>query len=322
MLKYVYMKKGERTMLSFKMLSENIIKEIVEVAEIDKEMIEDTLMGILENSDDDFYGATTIANGTLLVRIFDYGRYSFIYPVPIEEDYDIVKSITDIIDYATLEELTPTFTDVPREDLGYFAETFRHLKIDATDPYGAYTVVLRNECDMLSYLPNISHEESEWAIKNAISLREIEPESTEDYARLCKDKELNKYWGYDYTEDNADAADDYFLSVAEDEFNRGVAIILGIYLDEQFVGEASIYGFDYKGGAKCGVRVLPEQHRKGIATDAMNLLKSLAKNISLTQLTFECMVENKPSFGLLSQIAEHKNTDNCKHTFTYSLFNE
>ncbi len=309
-------------MLSFKKLSPNEIKRITDSAEFDKEMIESTLDNIYENSDEDFFGAISESDGCLLVRIFDFGRYSFIYPVPIKEEYDIEAAVLKIIDYAILEELSPIFTDVPKEDLVLFTSLFRHLEIDACDPYGNYTVRLKNECELLSSFPCVKAELCDCTLKNDITLKEIDERDCEAYARLCRDPENNKYWGYDYREDESDAKESYFLEVAKDELKRAVAIILGVYEGGRLVGEVSIYGFDYQGGAKCAVRILPEHQGKGLAKDSINLLKTAAKKISLTNLIFECMCENTASYNLLSKVVNYKNTENGKYTFTFSLFDE
>ena len=48
-----------------------------------------------------------------------------------------------------------------------------------------------------------------------VSLSPLTPEDDAEYARLCRDEDLNKYCGYDYRDDNPNPEDSYFREEAE-----------------------------------------------------------------------------------------------------------
>ena len=50
------------------------------------------------------------------------------------------------------------------------------------------------------------------------------------YNRLCLDDERNKYWGYDYRDDEPSPDYDYFLSVAESDFKTRTAANFAVRL--------------------------------------------------------------------------------------------
>ena len=123
------------------------------------------------------------------------------------------------------------------------------------------------------------------------------------YAALCRDDARNRYWGYDYKAD-ADGADDgYFLDVVRSEFARGVALSLAVRerADAELFGEAVIFDFDYRGGAKIAVRLHSEAQGRGIGSRALAATVSLAKKIGLKHLLAEVMTDNVASIRMTSK---------------------
>ena len=256
--------------------------------------------------------ALAYCDDVLYARIFDGEKYLFPLPFMLTESADAEGACANIAAYSVREMIPLIITDVPRDELEFLISVFPH--IDAytyEDDDDTFFVRVNNECDMLSELPKIELD--------GITLDEIGDEDKEKYATLCRDRSLNKYWGYDVDEDNPDGNADFYLSVARREFSEGVAITLAIRDGGEFVGEATIYGFDYRGSASIAVRVLREYHSKGIGSRATKALISLAKSIGLSCLYAEILNENEGSIKMTSKLMNLEKRTECKTYFTLSL---
>ena len=154
---------------------------------------------------------------------------------------------------------------------------------------------------------------------DGITLDALTDEDKEKYAELCRDRTLNKYWGYDVDEDNPDGDPDFYLKVAERELRDGVAIALAIRDSGEFAGEATVYDFDYVGSAAIAVRVLPEFHSRGIGSRATRALIKLAKEIELSSLRAEILEENLNSVKMTSKYMNLIKRENGKAYFTLTL---
>lgn len=266
-------------MLSFNVLTEEnkdgLIDRIsIAMPESDYEYICEIVDSLLEDSECEY--ALSYSDDCLLVRIFD-GKYFFLYPVGVCADSDESLAAYAIREYAVKEEIPLVYTDVPREELCNLIPLFRHANIDADDDNGdSFTVKIVSEASLFDEIPSISY--------GKVSLDAITEEDDGEYSRLCKDKETNAFWGYDYSEDEENPTDRYFREMAESEFSRGVAMPFAVRADGRFAGEASLYAFDLTGGCECAIRILPELRGRGLATDALLALRSLAKRAGLINL--------------------------------------
>ena len=230
----------------------------------------------------------------LCVRIFDMGRYSFLFPYALSEESEPDKAVSEITDYCAIEELSPIFSDVSPCDLQVFLDLgYRHIDIDSETPEGdSYRVRIKNECDLIGEYPSVSEGE--------VSLTELFFDDAADYYRLSCDKENNKYWGYDFREDHKGITPEGLIEIARSEFRSSAALPLAIRQNGIFVGEAVFHAFDFKGGADIGIRMLPEMQGKGIGKAVLGLLAELAKAIGLTRLFARVVRSNTPSVSLFS----------------------
>ena len=106
-------------MLSFKVISENSVEKALspfipdlshdEVGEL-YEIVES-----LDYSGDDIEYAVSVSNKCAIIRVFDMGRYMFIFPYEISDDADIDLAIDEVSEYAMREEIPLVFTGVPRD---------------------------------------------------------------------------------------------------------------------------------------------------------------------------------------------------------------
>ena len=211
-----------------------------------------------------------------------------------------------------VELLPPVLTDVPREELDTVGRVFHRISAAAyDDDEDMFFVRARSECDGFRL--------EEPVFRDGVSLEELADRDGAELYRLATDTELNKYWGYDYREDNPNPDEGYFLRVAEGERAAGVAMSLAIREAGRMVGEAVIFNFDYRGSAEVGVRLLPEYHGRGLGSRALELLISVAEKMGLASLKAEVLLENLPSLALARRYFEETETDGQKARFTRTL---
>ena len=281
-------------MLSFTPLTEENREEIrknllLSIPEADGEYLEEILDSFDLDGECEF--AISSFSGCLLIRVFDMG-YSFIYPVEISDGADALSAIEEIRAYSVREDIPLCFTDVPSEALGDLLPLFRHANIDAADSFGeSYTVRIISEASAIDRLPEIF-------VDDEITLDTLGEEDDSKYATLCRDKETNKFWGYDDLADCDSADDSYFREVAESEFSRGIAISFAIRYKGSFAGEATVYQFDHKGSAQCAIRVLPEMRGRKIASRTLFALVNYGEKIGLVRICATVMPENEASVNL------------------------
>ena len=288
-------------MISFKPLTKDGKAELIgEIRSVipsaDLELLSENLDMLSESFDADSCGVT-YSNGCLLARIYE-DEYYFIYPLSLCYVADPVAAVEEIRAYVVKEEIPLVLSDVPSEDLGGLLTAFRHATVDAVDE-GYYTVRIMSEAALLDGMPMVSGDEG-------IELSPLTAEDDEIYARLCKDEDTNRYWGYNYAEDEPDPADSYFRENAEREFARGVSVCLALRVRGVFAGEATLYSFDLKGGCECAVRLLPAFRHKGYATEALKMLRGLASSLGLLYLCATVYEENKASVRLTQKVLDEQ----------------
>jgi RimJ/RimL family protein N-acetyltransferase len=279
-------------MLSFSLLDENGIEKTIDrimsaIPDCDRSYLHEIIGSLL---DGDSEIAVSSSCGCLLIRIFD-GEYSFVYPIDLTDDADPDNACDDIRLYAMKEEIPLVFTDVPFDMLGALIHGYRHVSLDAGDSdCDTYTVRMLTEVALLDEVPTLDFGE--------ITLDSLTEADDSDYSRLSKDRDTNRFWGYDYTADADNPTDDYFRLEAEGEFNRGVAMSFAVRKDGRFVGEATLYAFDYHGGCELGIRILPEYRRGGLAGMIIDGFTECGSRLGLTNIRATVMADNLPSVGL------------------------
>lgn len=264
--------------------------------------------------DSDVSFAFSFVCDALAIRVFDGERFSFVFPYPITEKADLSLVVEKIVRYCILEEIEPIFENVPREEaITFFRLGFRHVNCDSDSADSeTYRITLKNECALIDKYPK--------ALFENVELTDLADEDIRDYARLWRDEENNKYWGYDYRDDYQDSDDGLFIELAKRDFALGSAVSLAIRVDGRFVGEALISSFDYKGGADVAIRILPEYHKQGYASAALSLVFDVAAQMGLVTLYARVYRENTASVRLFSKDADEKNEENGIFVFLYNLY--
>lgn len=287
-------------MISFKLLTEQVKDDLLKqinrtTPDADLTFASDNMELLMEGEDDEIEYAVTHASGCLLVRIFD-GEYMFMYPLKLSDSSDPIAAAMEIRAYAVKEEIPLVYCDVPRAAVGSLATCFRHLNVDSDDPKDRFYTVR-----VMSELGLIDEEPSCYGFRG-VALTPLTPADDEAYFRLCTDRKTNAHWGYDYAADEPNPTKSYFRESAEEEFGRSAALSLAVRADNRFVGEVTLYYFDFKGGCECAVRILPEYRGKKYATEALRALRTLAKRMGLVYLYATVASANKTSIALCEKI--------------------
>lgn len=273
---------------------------------------EDALEIIESYADGGADAAISGAFGCLLVRIFDAGEYVFSYPYPLTESADEAGAVEEVALYARREGLPLVFFDVPRESLPVLMMGFRHADIDAEDESAdSYRVTVKSECSLIKKAPRVTYGE--------VTLRELCDADKDEYARICLDAENNKFWGYDFREDEPDADAEFFMKTAKNERALGTAISFAVLCDGVFVGESALYDFDCRGGAEVAIRILPEYQGRGLSGDILLATFEVCRSIGLMRLYAEVFSENKPSIAFCSRDMEIISDDGVRVVFMKRL---
>ena len=299
--------------ISFKTADDESLSLLVSQLSAAERAEAEDIIGYYLSMETDVSFAFAAVGSALVVRAFDGGEYSFIYPYELSEGADVSAAVEAVVKYAVLEEITPVFESVPRECAGLFYTLgYRHIKSDSDSPDSeTYRITLENECALFGDCPS--------AYSDEVELSNLREEDKSDYARLWRDSENNKFWGYDFTEDYGECEDSFFLSLAERDFESYSTLSLAVRAEGRLVGEALISSFDYKGGADLAIRILPEHQRRGHARKALSLLFEIAENMGLTTLYARVYKENCASVALFSHDADSSLDDGEKITFTYEF---
>lgn len=166
-----------------------------------------------------------------------------------------------------------------------------------------------NELEALREIPTIETER--------LTLTELRDEDRDAYNALCLDDERNRWWGYDYREDLVgELTEDYFLSVAREDFRRRQAVNFAVRLDGKLIGEAVLYHFDWRGGAELGCRIAPAYAGHGYGTEAFAAAAEWALyKLYAAKVVAKCYKENTASEKMLSSCMRRSGEDGTFYYF-------
>lgn len=227
-------------------------------------------------------------HGTLVVLVYDGEEYSFFAPIPLTDGIDGCAVYSSIADFAVRELIPLKICDVPREELEVISSVFPHVDGECyEDDDDLFALTVHTELDLLDAVPSVASGE--------ITLDALRDSDAQDYFALVCDREVNKFWGYDFRQDFPDADGALLLKEARSEYERGVALSLAIRLEGVFVGEAVLHGFDLRGGALSAIRLTSECRGRGVGPRVLEMLISLCRDMGLRTLRAEVDERNVPS---------------------------
>lgn len=256
-----------------------------------------------EHSDDeilkiaDFYVsgdeevAFSVACGSLMIRIYDGEEYYFVCPIPLLCGADISGACEELRLYAIREDIPLNIIDVRYDELAEVTEPFRFCECD--DIFGDgddFQVRALSEAGRLNGLPTLRDGD--------IMLDAILESDIPRYAALCQNDVTNRYYGYDYRWDYDSPDGRIYYDIVRFEEATGLALAFAIRYRGEFVGEATIYRFDYLGGASVAIRLFPEFFGMGIGSRTLSMIIDFAADIDLLELTTSVMSENTASIKM------------------------
>ena len=120
-----------------------------------------------------------------------------------------------------------------------------------------------------------------------------------NYLALCTDDDNNKYWGYDYREDEgitSEIDENTFYDIVA--FDRAVGDSINFAVRDkdsgELIGETITYNATVNGKAETGCRIAKAFSGKGRGEEAFGLTADFAQSLSLTP-TAKCYKQNEPS---------------------------
>lgn len=158
-----------------------------------------------------------------------------------------------------------------------------------------YAIVPRRLIEELETLPELTSER--------LVLRAVSDDDVHTYARLAKDTERNRLWGWDWRTawtGEGDPRDAWFLEIPRRDFEARREVPLGIYCNDELIGECIFHNFTYDNSVEIGVRLLAACEHQGYATEAMRAMADYALCFwGLEKVTAKCYKENLHSKKML-----------------------
>ena len=283
-------------MISFVNVNDNekidtVISEIEQNCRADAEMMLEDFRGLATEIDE---VAVAVSGGCMLVRVLDGGDYMFIFPIMLSEEGNPSVALISLSEYVRREMLPFLLTDVPREGVDILTDVFAHVDARAyEDDEDIFAEIVKNEIDMIEEYPTVKSGD--------LTLSVITDADALEYTRLCSDRELNKYWGFDDLADNPSGDPEIFMLIAEREKKDGIALSLAVRRDGKYLGEAVIYNCDFNGEAEVGIRILPEYHRGGVGLLALDGIIKYCREIGIVTMRARVKEENIPALKLMKK---------------------
>ena len=238
--------------------------------------------------------AIAVSDGCMLVRVLDGGDYMFIFPIMLSENGDPAAALVALSEYVRREMLPFLLTDVPREGVDILTGVFAHVDARAyEDDEDIFAAIVKNELDMIEEYPTVESGD--------LTLSPITDADALLYTRLCSDRELNKYWGFDDLADNPSANPELFMLIVEREKKDGIALSLAVRRDGKYLGEGVIYNCDFNGEAEVGVRILPEYQGRGVGLLALDGIIKYCREIGISTMRARVREENVHAIKLMKK---------------------
>ena len=193
-------------------------------------------------------------------------------------------------------------------DAGLRKSKLQYLPVRLVDKYN---LAVKRSIDALSKLPELQTQR--------LMLKEVAQEDERAFARLARDDELNRYWGYNWHDDAPDTAPDaWFLEDIRSDFKKKHELPLGVYFEGALVGEVVLYHFGYAAEAEIGMRILPEFQGRGFARESLLALMEYGfVKLGLERIEAKCFKENTASAYTLKAAGLRPCGEDEKYYFFY-----
>ncbi|MBR6902454.1 MAG: GNAT family N-acetyltransferase, partial [Clostridia bacterium] len=168
-----------------------------------------------------------------------------------------------------------------------------------------YLVHINSPAARISGMPIINFEN--------IFLTELRISDRKAYLKLNIDVENNRFWGYDYRDDEdiigqIDENTFYDLTMTDIKAGDSLNFAIRTSADSDMIGEGIIWNFTAD-SAEVGCRIFPEYHGKGIGKSAFTALSDFAERELKVKVYARCYIENAASYNMIldgGYIQSHK----------------
>lgn len=151
-----------------------------------------------------------------------------------------------------------------------------------------------------------------------LTIDDIRESDKENYAKLYLDRELNKWWGYDYSDDlnGQSPSPDYFYSFQKKLKENKEEYLLIVRLNDIMIGELVLYNFGDDLDVEIGFRFFREYQKKGYATESVIALINYVKIVlNATKVKSRCFKENVASKALIERTGFKKVNEDKTHYY-------
>lgn len=158
-----------------------------------------------------------------------------------------------------------------------------------------------------------------------LTIEDVTEKDKEVYARICKDDDLNAYYGYDYREDlnGCEPTADYFYGFMQSLKDKKEEYSFAVKKDGEIVGELVLYNFNYRGEAEIGFRFLREYQGAGYAYESASALVRYATEVcGATAIACRAYKKNLPSLSLIKKLGFEKVRETEEMCFFRKKFNK
>ena len=138
------------------------------------------------------------------------------------------------------------------------------------------------------------------------------------YLAISTDIENNRYWGYDYREDEyfpETIDENTFYDFAVTDMRAGDSINFAVRTspDGDMIGEAILWNFTAD-SAEAGCRIMPGHQGKGYGGKAFRALTDFAEKTLKLRVWARCYIENTPSYRMITSSGyeqSHRDSEFC-----------
>ena len=133
----------------------------------------------------------------------------------------------------------------------------------------------------------------------------------------------NRWWGYDYREEQPHPPEEWFLQASEEDYAAGRELGLAVRLRGRCIGEVVFTHFDGHGTAELGCRIAASYAGHGYGTEAFAAALAWGlKGWDLRRVTAKCFRENHPSRHMLAACMDPAGEDETYFYFEKCIQNK
>ena len=264
----------------------------------------------------EFEVAFAYFSGALIIRYYsEDAGYHFEAPIALSDSADIASAYCEITEYCKRQRIPEIIIGISPKERELMLRGAEHYNL-GEDEDGSLVIEIVTECMLSDELPEY--------LSDDVYLGEFANAYADDYEKLIKNVNLNRYFGYNLTDDLPNGKGIDFIEFVRNEFQNNesmtfAATILSDLLENIFVGEGTLFDFDGRGNASVSFRVLPEYQRRGIGKKIFLGLAGIANSIGVHTLFGEVMKGNAPSLALLRRFADSEYEEEEKYGFVFKV---